>query len=130
MNSVFPKNPENRSYKIEEDFDTLMMTILKEESELEKLECYIEEYLNENKQLCARIRDKKSGKKVELIGDLFVKNHFLRFMSQAKININIMPTVFDPDGVDVVAVRGIKRNEDDTSIVIELKGLGAGYLFE
>jgi len=130
MNSVFPKNPENRSYKIEEDFDTLMMTILKEGSELDKLECYIEEYLNDNKQLCARIRDKKSGKKVEMIGEYFVKNHFLRFLSQAKININIMPTVFEADGVDVVAVRGIKRNEDDTSIVIELTGLGAGYLFE
>lgn len=130
MKSVFPENPENRSYESEEDFDTLMMTILKEESELEKLECYIEEYLNENKQLCARIRDKKTGKKVELMGRTFSKMHFLRFLSQAKLNICIMPTIFDPNGADIVAVRGIKKKEDDTSIVIELTGLGAGYLFE
>ena len=130
MKSVFPEKPENRSYNDENDSDNLMMTILEEESELDKLECYIEEYQNENEQLCARIRDKQTGKRVEIIGDLFVKAHFLRFLSQAKLNINIMPTVFEPDGVDIVAVRGIKRNEDDTSIVIELTGLGAGYLFE
>ena len=130
MKSVFPENPENRSYSDENDSDNLMMTILEEESELDKLECYIEEYLNENGQLCARIRDKQTGKRVEMIGDFYVKAHFLRFLSQAKLNINIMPTVFEPDGVDIVAVRGIKRNEDDTSIVIELTGLGAGYLFE
>lgn len=130
MNSVFPENPENRSYEAEYNFDILIMAILKEKSELDKLECYIEEYFNEKNQLCARIRDKKTRKKVELMGDSFVKNHFLRFLSQAKINISIMPTVFEADGVDVVTVRGIKRNEDDTSIVIELTGLGAGYLFE
>ena len=130
LNSVFPENPENRSYEAEYNFDILIMAILKEKSELDKLECYIEEYFNEKNQLCARIRDKKTRKKVELMGDSFVKNHFLRFLSQAKINISIMPTVFEPDGVDVVTVRGIKRNEDDTSIVIELTGLGAGYLFE
>lgn len=130
MKSVFPENPENRSYEEKDDFDNLIVTILEEESELDKLECYIEEYLNENQQLCARIRDKQTGKRVEMIGDFYVKAHFLRFLSQAKLNINIMPTVFEPDGVDIVAVRGIKRNEDDTSIVIELTGLGAGYLFE
>lgn len=63
--------------------------------EIKKWNCYIEEYKNEEGKLCARLRDKDTNKKVALIGINTDKDHLLRFMSQAKINLHMMPTVFD-----------------------------------
>ena len=130
MKRVFPENPENRSYTDDFSFDTIALSKLKEEINLDKFECYIEEYENEQGNLCARIREKKSNKRIEMLGDTFVKMHFLRFLSQAKVNLEIMPTVYERDGADIVAVRGKKQSEDDDCIVVNLTGIGSGYLFE
>ena len=60
-----------------------------------KLECYIEEYRNQKNFLSARLRDKKTNKKVVLVGENLDKNHLLRFLSQAKLNQDIMPTIYE-----------------------------------
>ena len=62
--------------------------------ELVKISCYIEEYSNQNGKLCARLRDKASNKKVVLMGHNTDKNHLLRFLTQAKIHQDIMPTIY------------------------------------
>ncbi len=66
------------------------------------MSCYIEEYKNEQGNICARLRDKK----VSITGVNADKNHLLWFLSQAKIDQHMMPTIFDRDGTDTVAVRG------------------------
>ncbi|MDE7233739.1 MAG: hypothetical protein K2N29_01625 [Ruminiclostridium sp.] len=98
--------------------------------EVMKWECYIEEYRNEQGNLSARLRDKKTNKKVSIGGDHANKGHLLRFLSQAKINQNIMPTVFDKDGSDIVAVRGYLFSEDDTDILVNIDVETGGYTFE
>lgn len=57
---------------------------------MNKIDCYIEEYKNEQGILCARLRDKVINKKVAIIGINADKNHLLRFMLQAKINLHTM----------------------------------------
>ena len=73
--------------------------------ELVKISCYIEEYSNQNGKLCARLRDKTSNKKVVLMGHNTDKNHLLRFLAQAKIHQDIMPTIYDKD-VEGTSVSG------------------------
>lgn len=127
---VFPENPENRSYTTDFDFDNLIISKLKEEMPMDKFDCYIEEYANNLGELCVRLREKKSNKKIIMDGDAFVKDHLLRFLSQAKLNASIMPTVYDRYGTDIVAVRGIKQAESADIIEVSLNAIGAGYLFE
>lgn len=95
-----------------------------------KLSCYIEEYNNEKECLCARLRDKISDKKVSIIGKNADKDHLLRFLSQAKLNQKVMPTVFDKNGTDIVSVRGSIYSEDEDEIVINIDVESGGYLFE
>lgn len=94
-----------------------------------KLSCYIEEY-NENGNLNARLRDKETDKKIVLVGKSMNKNHFLKFLSQVKINQNVMPTIFDKNGVDIVAVRGSVLSTSDEKIEICVDVPNGGYLFE
>lgn len=93
-----------------------------------KWECYIEEYMSSN-GLSARLREKDTNKKIEiLIKSSEEKMHFLRFLSAAKTNKEDMPTVFDRDGEDIIAVYGIKKREDSETILVDIsKG---GYQFE
>ena len=130
INAVFPGNPEKRSYMDTLNFDNLIISKFKEEMSMDKFDCYIEKYTNNAGKPCARLREKESNRKIILDGDVFVKKHFLRFLSQAELNINIMPTIFDRHGTDIVAVRGIKQAEDAETIEINLNAIGAGYLFE
>ena len=95
-----------------------------------RLDCYIEEYQNDSGTLCARLRDKKSNKRVIIQGDEKQKAHLLRFLSSAKHYSKVMPTVFCRNGKDIVAVRGMVKNEDSDSIEISLDAPGAGYLFQ
>ena len=95
-----------------------------------KLNCYIEEYQNEKGALCARLRDKASNKRVVILGDSYDKEHLIQFLSAAKKHMEIMPTVYDRDGTDSVAVRGVLHNEGLEIIEIGLEGPGAGYLFQ
>lgn len=93
-------------------------------------ECYIEEYESEN-GLAARIRDKKTNKKIViLVTSLEEKVYFLRFLSDAKLNKAMMPTVFDRDGKDVIAVYGTKQKENKNTIFVDTDKDGGGYLFE
>lgn len=93
-------------------------------------ECYIEEYESEN-GLAARIRDKKTNKKIViLVTSLEEKVYFLRFLSGAKLNKAMMPTVFDRDGKDVIAVYGTKQKENKNTIFVDTDKDGGGYLFE
>ena len=95
-----------------------------------RLECYIEEYESE-KGLEARLRDKKTNKKISIqVTSLEGEMHFLRFLNAAKLNKDIMPTVFDLDGEDVIAVYGVKQNENNNTIFIDTDVDGGGYLFE
>lgn len=99
-------------------------------NDIMKLNCYVQEYRNEQGNVCARLRDKRSDKKVSIIGDNADKNNLLRFLSQAKTNQHIMPTVFDRYGTDIVAVRGTLFSEDDEEIVIFIDVEIGGYSFE
>lgn len=96
---------------------------------MSKWECYIEEFNTEN-GINARIRDKKTNKKVSLqIKSLKEKNEFLRFLSSAKENKEVMPTVFDRNGYDVVIVLGVKQKETVDCIFVDAYENGGGYMF-
>lgn len=97
---------------------------------MDKIECYIEEYINDNFKLCARLRDKKTNKHVILeINNIMDKNKFLNFLSQAKIHQNIMPTIFDKNGKDFVEVSGKIINNTSDFIEISINNNG-GYVFK
>lgn len=70
--------------------------------------CYIEEYENERGQLSARLREKKTGRKVDLgLTTAVDKQEFLRFLSAAGPNRAAIPDVFSKDGdADFIAVSG------------------------
>lgn len=97
---------------------------------MDKIECYIEEYYDDTGRICARLREKKSNKQVVIYGDYYDKLQLLRFLSAAKQNAHIMPTVFNRNGSDIVAVRGNKVKEDSKAIEVMFDEVGAGYLFE
>ena len=52
-------------------------------SQTKSTKCYIEEYENEQGQLSARLREKGTGRKVDLGLTLDSKHDFLRFLSSA-----------------------------------------------
>ncbi len=95
-----------------------------------KISCYIEEYKNQSGQLCASIRDKKTNKIVTLNGASVDKRHFLMFLSQAKIQQGIMPTIYDRDGSDIIAICGYIVSETDNEINVCIDTNDGGYLFE
>ena len=95
-----------------------------------KLSCYIEEYQNEKGALCARLRDKASNRRIVILGDPVRKIHLLQFLSAAKNHTDIMPTIYDRDGTDSVAVRGTLQDESPEIITVSIDVPGAGYLFE
>ena len=98
--------------------------------ELVKISCYIEEYSNQNGKLCARLRDKTSNKKVVLMGHISVKYHLLWFLALAIIHLDIMPSIYDKDGKDIVAVRGYIVSDAPDEIVVNIDIEMGGYLFE
>lgn len=69
-----------------------------------KLECYIEEYRNQ-------------------------KNLLLCFLSQAKLNQDIMPTIYEQNGKDKIIVCGyiVSSTEESIEICIDIEN--GGYLF-
>lgn len=127
---TFPDNPEKRSYTPRQEDDNLEMENTKEVITMVKIDCYIEEYQNEGGELCARLRDKTSNRKIVIAGDQLTQIHLLRFLSAAREHIDIMPTVYDRNGTDSVAVRGIIQRENADIIEISLDVPGAGYLFQ
>lgn len=70
--------------------------------------CYIEEYETERGQLGARLREKSTGRKVDLgLTTPEGKTHFLRFLSAAAVNKAAVPDVFSRDGdADCIIVSG------------------------
>lgn len=89
---------------------------------MKEYKCYIEEYFS-NGALCARLRDKSSNKQVILVNA--DRAHFLQFLSVAKMQIAVMPTVFERNGEDYISVQGFLAKEDAESIYLN----DAGYLF-
>ena len=97
---------------------------------MEKWSCYIEEY-SSAKGLSARLRDKATDKKISIqICSVEGKKHFLEFLSAAKRNQIIMPTIFNRDGSDIIAVYGIKQGENADTIFVDTDCENGGYLFE
>ena len=87
-----------------------------------KLKCYIEEYKDNSGCLCARLREKESNKIVQiLVNESSDRLNLLCFLSAAKQNVDVMPTVYQRYGKDIVAVCGIIRGCDTDSIVVSLK---------
>jgi hypothetical protein len=69
--------------------------------------CYIEEYKKEQGRLSARLREKGTGRKVDLGLTLDGKQHFLQFLNAARANKAVVPDVFSSDGKnDCVIVSG------------------------
>lgn len=50
----------------------------------------LQEYRNQKNLLSALLRDKKTNKRIVLVGKNLDKNHLLRFLSQAKLNQDIL----------------------------------------
>lgn len=98
--------------------------------EFVKILCYIEEYKNQDGKLCARLKDKESNKKVILVGHNADKNHLLTFLAQAKIHRDMVPTIYDRYGEDIVAVRGYVMSVTPEEIEINIDIEMGGYLFE
>lgn len=95
-----------------------------------KWECYIEEYTSEN-GLAARLRDKKTNKKISIqTHSLESEMHFLRFLNAAKLHIEIMPTIFEHNGEDIVVLYGTKQKENKNTIFVSIDKNGSGYFFE
>lgn len=94
-----------------------------------KIDCYIEEYKNQKNILSARLRDKRTNKKIILIGKNLNKNHLLQFLSQAKLNQDIMPTIYEQNGEDKIVVRGYIVSSTDESIEVCIDIENGGYLF-
>lgn len=97
---------------------------------LVKILCYIEEYQNSRGVLSARLRDKDSDKIVILSGHNVNKSHFLNFLSQAKTHHDIMPTIYERNGFDSVAIRGCIVTTTSTYIEVNIDIETGGYLFE
>ena len=119
--------PEKRSYDGPYNDAMMEVQLIEEAFQMDKIKCYIEEYQNDEGNLCARLREKTTGRKVEIQGDFLEKQHFLRFLSQAKKHVEIMPTVYDKEGKDSVTLRGTVLKEDEKSIQISIDAPGAGY---
>lgn len=97
---------------------------------MQKINCYIEEYKNEKGNLCARLREKETNKKVTMVGVNADKTHLLKFLSQAKLNQSIMPTIYERNGKDIIAVRGIIESANKEEIIVNIDVEFGGYLFE
>lgn len=96
---------------------------------MKRYACYIEEYLIDNR-LCARLRDKETNKQIILeTASQKDKMHFLEFLSAAKINMHLMPSVYKRNGDDIVAVYGNVIKETSESIHIRLDA-DTSYMFE
>jgi hypothetical protein len=71
--------------------------------------CYVEEYTNENGKLSARLREKHTGRKVDLgfIANPADCQNLLQFLGAAKQNQQSMPEIFSKEGdTDCVIVSG------------------------
>lgn len=99
------------------------------------LSCYIEEYVSSRTGgLAARLRDKATNRRVviDATGVMSPEQstlHLLRFLSQARLQHRIMPTIFDRDGRDIVRVTGLLQEETDEEIVVSIACEGGGYAF-
>lgn len=72
------------------------------------IRCYIEEYDNEDGLWSARLREKKSAKKVDLgFVDEAMRQHFLAFLNAANRSRSLLPDLFTKDGdADCILVSG------------------------
>lgn len=77
-------------------------------SRAKTMKCYIEEYKIERGQPGARLREKTTGRKVDLgLTTAEGKRNFLQFLNAAGANRAVMPDVFSKDGdEDCIVVSG------------------------
>lgn len=77
-------------------------------TEVKSTKCYIEEYRNAQGQLAARLREKATGRKVDLgIATQEGKQAFLKFLSAVGATKASVPDAFTKDGdADCVVVSG------------------------
>lgn len=74
--------------------------------------CYIEEYTNEAGALSARLREKLTGRKIDLgIADAEARTHFIQFLSAAKQNQADFPDYFEKDAEESIVVAPVPRQE-------------------
>lgn len=92
-----------------------------------KIQCYIEEYKAKN-GLGARLRDKRTGKKVIIKASEELKMQLRELLGAAKTYKNIIPSVFDRKGYNIVAIYGKKRKENKAEILIDI-AREDGFLF-
>lgn len=92
--------------------------------------CYIEEYTGPAGRLCVRLRDKVSDRKVVLSGQHVSKEHLILFLSQARVHTSAMPTIYQREGNDIVAVLGCVVSATSEEIEVNIDVPFGGYLFE
>lgn len=84
--------------------------------------CYIEEYKNEKGQLCARLKDKETNKKIVLWTsplDVYAveqKRGLLKFLSDTK-KMNVLD-LFKKDGKDYIVLQALFGEENDNEILV------------
>ena len=82
-------------------------------------------------KLCARLIEKKTGKRVVFVSkDPMLKQHLLSFLAKAKIRQDIMPTIFDSNGSDIVAAYGVCVKETDIELELNPDVESGGFRFE
>jgi hypothetical protein len=90
-------------------------------SQITTAECYIEEYESAPGRPGARLREKITGRKVNLgFASPADSEHFLVFLNAAREQRAVMPKVYDKDDLaDAVAVTGNleSENADEISFV-------------
>jgi hypothetical protein len=68
-------------------------------AERKRVECYVEEYRNETGMLTARLREKETGRRVELgFTDRDGKTRLVLFLSSVRRRAEAWPNVFEKDG--------------------------------
>ena len=89
-------------------FITKLTNVRTHMSQTSSTKCYIEEYEIEPGRLGARLREKTTGRKVDLgAASSEDHQHLLHFLSAAAMHKAAMPDAFTKDGeVDYVAVTG------------------------
>lgn len=62
--------------------------------------CYVEEYLGENESIGLRLREKVTGRKVEMYGK--TKDHLIEFLASPRFTgaYKFMPNLYEKDGYD------------------------------
>lgn len=90
--------------------------------------CYvIEDESNGIKDV--KMIDKRSSKVVSLSGSNLDLGHLSLFLNMTRFQHDVMPTIYEPDGSDIVVVHGRIKKETEEKLKVTIDVDGGGYNF-